>query len=266
MMKPQSPTLGSSPEDVGGEHLLAPAQTAEIGPALGFIDAGENVLLAGDDGEVPVDLGGDTGEEELDVAGVGHQHRPRPHDPSAADEYGPPGVDAPNIVSVVPDGLHAVEVGDLEGLVELLVGGGDRLDVGRCRHGAPPVRAATTAAATRTASALARASCTRTPHAPAAAARAETAAVASSRSTTGRGSSSSASNLPRNDLRLAPTSTGRPRESSLSRWASSAQLCSAVLANPMPGSTMTCSIDTPAATTASIRAASSSCTSRTTSP
>src|SRR3954468_890062 len=264
-MEPQSPTLTSPPEDVGREHLLAAAQTAQIRPALGFLDAGEDVLLAGDDGEVPVDLGGDSGEEELDVAGVGHQHRPRPHDPRAADEYRPTGVNAANIVRVVPDGLHAVEVGDLEGLVELLVGGGDGLDVSRRGHGAPPVRAATTAAATRTASALARASCTRTPHAPAAAARAETAAVASSRSTTGRGSSPSVSSVPRNDLRLAPTSTGRPRESSVSRWASSAQLCSAVLAKPIPGSTMICSIDTPAPTTASMRAASSSCTSRTTS-
>src|SRR3954469_4177352 len=264
-MQPQSPALGSSAEDVGGEHLLAAAQAAEIRSALGVLDAGEDVLLAGDDGEVPVDVGADTGEEELDVVGVGHQHGPRPHDPRAADEYRPARVNAANIVRVVPDGLHAIEVGDLEGLVELLVGGGDRLDVGGRGHGAPPVRAATTAAATRTASALARESCTRTPHVPAAAARAETAAVASSRSTTGRGSSPSASSLPRNDLRLAPTSTGRPRDISVSRCASSAQLCSAVLAKPMPGSTMICSIDTPAATTASTRAASSSCTSRTTS-
>src|SRR3954471_1400010 len=169
-MEPKSPTLGAPPEDVGGEHLLAAAQAAEIRPALGFLDAGEDVLLAGDDGEVSVDLGRDTGQEELDVAGVRHQHRPRPHDPGATDEYGPARVNAANVVRVVPDGLHAVEVGDLEGLVELLVGGSDRVDVGRRGHGAPPVRAATTAAATRTASALARASCTRTAHAPAAAA------------------------------------------------------------------------------------------------
>src|SRR3954468_2610631 len=133
-MEPQSPTLTSPPEDVGREHLLAAAQTAQIRPALGFLDAGEDVLLAGDDGEVSVDLGGDPGEEELDVAGVGPQHRPRTHDPRAADEYGPARVNAANVVRVVPDGLHAVEVGDLEGLVELLVGGGDRLDVSRGSH------------------------------------------------------------------------------------------------------------------------------------
>src|SRR3954453_6569668 len=112
-MQPQSPTLATSPEDVRREHLLAAAQAAQIRPALGFLDAGEDVLLAGDDGEVPVDLGGDAGEEELDVAGVGHQHRPRPHHTRAADEYGPARVNAANVVRVVPDGLHPVEVGDL---------------------------------------------------------------------------------------------------------------------------------------------------------
>src|SRR3954463_11015910 len=147
-MEPQSPTLTSAPEDVGGEHLLAAAQATQIRPALGFLDAGEDVLLAGDDGEVPVDLGVDTGEEELDVAGVGHQHRPRTHDPRAADEYGPARVNAANVVRVVPDGLHAVEGGALQAPVDFLVGGVHRLAVRRGSHEAPPVRAATTAAAT----------------------------------------------------------------------------------------------------------------------
>ena len=54
-------------------------------------------------------------------------------------------------------------------------------------------------------------SCTRTPHAPAVAASALIAAVASSRPSGGRGvPSSSASSSPRNRLRDAPTSTGKP--------------------------------------------------------
>ena len=69
------------------------------------------------------------------------------------------------------------------------------------------------------------------------------------------------------------TSCGRPRPApagpaptSRSRPASSAQLCSARLANPRPGSSTSCSGATPAATTSSTRAVSSAQTSVTTSP
>src|SRR5215475_4409826 len=140
-----------------------------------------------------------------------------------------------------------------------------------------PVQAHVTAPAasrqacpTRTASALARTSWTRTHHAPAAAASAVTATVASSLSANGRAEPSGpASSLPRNRLREAPMMTGKagqpPRRETSARWVSSAQLCSASLANPRPGSTMICSGSTPAATTASTRRSSSSRTSPTTS-
>ena len=80
------------------------------------------------------------------------------------------------------------------------------------------------------------ASCTRTPQAPAWAASTVVASVASSRCSAGRGApSASASSRPRKVLREAPTSTGSPSPTSRSRPASSAQLCSAFLANPRPG-------------------------------
>ena len=98
----------------------------------------------------------------------------------------------------------------------------------------------------RTASSDARTSCTRTPHAPAAAASADVAAVAASRPSGGRGApSASASSAPRNRLRDAPTSTGKPqpvRTPVIDGSArSSAQLCSAFLANPRPGSSTSAS-------------------------
>ena len=132
-------------------------------------------------------------------------------------------------------------------------------------HGRPP--AARTASTVRTASTEAPASCTRTPQAPACAASTVVASVASSRRSAGRTApSASASSRPRKVLREAPTSTGRPRPISRSSPASRAQLCSARLAKPSPGSSTSCSGATPAATTSSTRAMSSAHTSVTTSP
>src|SRR5215813_454655 len=127
------------------------------------------------------------------------------------------------------------------------------------------------ASPTRTASAFPGTSWTRAHHAPAAAARAVTATVASSQPANGRGEpSGAASSLPRNRLREAPIRTGKrgppPRLATWSRWVSSAQLCSASLANPRPGSRMIIPGSTPRATTASTRRRSSSHTSATTSP
>lgn len=109
------------------------------------------------------------------------------------------------------------------------------------------------AASTRTASAVAETSWTRTAQAPRAAARADTAVVAASRARGGRGSpvTGSASNVPRNRLREAPTSTGRPSRAQASILASRAQSSSRALAKPSPGSTITCPGSTPPATTAS---------------
>ena len=118
--------------------------------------------------------------------------------------------------------------------------------------------------ATATASIDAATSCTRTPHAPAAAASAEIAAVAASRPSGGRGApSSSASSAPRNRLREAPTSTGKPeRHAARPARRSSAQLCAAVFAKPRPGSSTIAARSTPASTAASTRASSSARTSR----
>src|SRR5262245_48332103 len=126
------------------------------------------------------------------------------------------------------------------------------------------------ASATRTASAFAGTSWTRAHHAPAVAARAVTATVASSQPANGRGEPSGpASSRPRNRLREAQTRTGKmgppPRLAIWPRWVSSAQLCSASLANPRPGSRMISPGSTPSATTASTRRRSSSHTSPTTS-
>ena len=63
----------------------------------------------------------------------------------------------------------------------------------------------------------------------------------------------------------APASTGCPRPTISSRPASSRQLCSAVLANPSPGSTAIRSGSTPATTSSATRALSSAQTSATTS-
>ena len=111
------------------------------------------------------------------------------------------------------------------------------------------------AAATRTASAEPATSCTRTHQAPAAAASADTAAVARSRASGGAGSPSGpASRCPRNRLRLAPTSTGKPSATSSGSRASSGQLLLPAFAKPSPGSSTTCSSRTPAARSAATRA------------
>lgn len=76
---------------------------------------------------------------------------------------------------------------------------------------------------------------------------------------------SPASTRPRNRLREAATSRGRPRARSSARWATSARSCSACLAKPRPGSRTIRSGAMPPATTASTRAWSSATTSATTS-
>src|SRR3954452_4970981 len=257
-MHPQPPAVAAPPEEVRRHHGRALAErTVRVG------DFSEDVLLARHDREVAVDVRLDAGEEELDVVGVGHDHRPRSQDPRAAEKHGPAGMHAANVVAVVPHGLHAVDVTYFECRVELGIGLGDGVDVGA--HDPSPADSARSRAMTRTASALARTSCTRTAQAPASAATTVSAAVASSRPAVARGPVSSASNVPRNDLRLGPTSSGRPNAKRSPSPASRAQLCSGVLANPNPGSTMTCSGSTPAATTSSTRSRSSAHTSRTTS-
>ncbi len=91
--------------------------------------------------------------------------------------------------------------------------------------------------------------------------------LACSRSSTPRATPSEpASRLPRNDLREAPTSTGKPRRLIGPSPRSSAQLCSAVLAKPRPGSSTIRSRSMPAARIASTRSASSSRTAATTPP
>src|SRR4051794_23423793 len=120
---------------------------------------------------------------------------------------------ATDVLRDVPDRLHTVDIAFLEGCVELGVRGDD----GLLFAGHAPAAASRTRATTRTASALARTSCTRTAQARAAAANVVTAAVASSRSDTGRGAASEPRRLPRNDLRLAPTSSGRPSRINASR-------------------------------------------------
>src|SRR5882757_1137870 len=122
------------------------------------------------------------------------------------------------------------------------------------------------AAATLIASTLGRTLCTRTPQAPPRAAIMVSAVVASSRSAAGRGvPSAAASSRPRNDFLDDPTSTGKPSSTRESRWASSAQSCSATFAKPSPGSIAIRSAATPAARAASTRAHSSRRTSATTS-
>ena len=114
---------------------------------------------------------------------------------------------------------------------------------------------------------VARTSCTRRPHTPRSASSGTRAACACSRSPGGRGvPSGPASRAPRKLLRLAPTSSGRPRAATASRWASSCQLCSPRLAKPRPGSSTTRSGSMPAAVAASQALASSSTTAATTPP
>ena len=127
---------------------------------------------------------------------------------------------------------------------------------GRCSSALPR----TPSRGDRTASRLPATSWTRTHHTPAFAAMAETASVAESRASIDRGSTrrGSASSSPRNRLRDAPMSSGRPeRRRARARCASSAQLCSAFLAKPRPGSSTMRAGSMPAATAASSRARSS---------
>src|SRR3954468_442688 len=93
---------------------------------------------------------------------------------------------AADVVRLVPDGLHAVDVAFFEGGVELRVGGDNRLEISGHRD----AFSASRRAMTRTASALARTACTRTAQTRARAATTVSAAVASSRASTGRGASS----------------------------------------------------------------------------
>src|SRR5579859_1357761 len=96
---------------------------------------------------------------------------------------------------------------------------------------------------------IARTSCTRTTSTPRRIAAATVAAVPSTRSVTGRSSS-----LPMNDLRDVPIRMGWPSSASSGRRRITSQLWSAVLPNPMPGSTSTRSRATPAAMALSVAA------------
>src|SRR5438128_2712498 len=96
--------------------------------------------------------------------------------------------------------------------------------------------------ATRTARTISFTSCTRTMSAPRSTAATTVAVVPSSRSVTGRSSS-----LPMKDLREVPTRIGCPSSLSSENRRKTSQFWSAVLPNPMPGSTITFSFGTPAA-------------------
>ena len=64
------------------EHVAGdPLQGIETATTVRVRDGGEDVLLAGDDRQVAFDVRLDGGEEELDVAGVGHDDRPRAQHP-----------------------------------------------------------------------------------------------------------------------------------------------------------------------------------------
>ena len=106
------------------------------------------------------------------------------------------------------------------------VGGDLRLVVVALAHAAP-----STARATRTASAVARTSCTRTAQAPCAGRRGRRPRRWPRRAR-GRAAGrrrSPASTRPRNRLREAATSSGRPRARSSSRWASEREVVGGVL-------------------------------------
>src|SRR5438067_4912086 len=97
--------------------------------------------------------------------------------------------------------------------------------------------------ATRTARVIWSTSCTRTMSAPLSTAATTVAVVPSSRSVTGRSNS-----LPMNDLRDVPTRMGCPSSRSSVKRRITSQFWSAVLPKPMPGSRITFSPGTPAAT------------------
>ena len=70
---------------------------------------------------------------------------------------------------------------------------------------------------------------------------------------------------PRNDLREAPMTTGRPSATSSSSRRTSSRLCSSVLPKPIPGSSRIRSSAIPSATANAIRASRNALTSATTS-
>src|SRR5207342_1166826 len=103
-----------------------------------------------------------------------------------------------------------------------------------------PIGHRTIASIIRAARTLASTSWTRTTSTTAAMPRAVVARVASSRWSAGRSRT-----RPSVDFRLVPSSTGRPSRRSVPSSRRSSRLCSGVLPNPNPGSTMRSSHGTP---------------------
>src|SRR5579859_311770 len=134
--------------------------------------------------------------------------------------------------------------------------------------GPPAVAVGTWSLSSREAWTVAATSCTRTARTPWTIAHTADASDPSKRSSTGAGGDWApgprpAAIVPRNDLRLAPTITGRPVATSTSRCRSSSRLWRRVLPKPMPGSIHTSG--TPAVSASSARRNRNSRTSVTTS-
>src|SRR5947208_237352 len=108
-------------EDVGREHR-------RDGHALA--DLREDVLRAGDPGEVAHHLGEDLRDREAHLGRALEDGLPRGPHGLPADEERPAGMDALHVLAVGPDRLHLAEVERLEGAVEARVGLLDLLEVG----------------------------------------------------------------------------------------------------------------------------------------
>src|SRR6266496_3071651 len=121
-------------------------------------------------------------------------------------------------------------------------------------HGAPPP--SRIASHTRTTWTISATSCTRTTWAPPSTAAATAAAVPKRRSPTGRSST-----FPMKLFREGPTRTGRSRRRSSGRRRRTSRLCPALLAKPIPGSTITRSRGTPPSSPRRSAASSSAATS-----
>src|SRR5262249_3216647 len=101
----EAPAVGAALEEIGREH------GGDREPAL---DLREDVLGAGDPGQVAARAGAHVGQGEAHLAGVLEDRRPRRPHRLPADQDGPAGMDALHMLVVRPHALHPRQVERLE--------------------------------------------------------------------------------------------------------------------------------------------------------
>ena len=137
----RSVRFGRQPQPVGGVVMDEPPALVvaleQVGGEDGrhthaATDLGQDVLGAGDPGEVATDVHVDLGQREAHLLGVREDRLPRRADGVPAAQQWPARVHAARVLAVHPHPVHLGDVERLEGAIEVGVG---LLDVGGVAHG-----------------------------------------------------------------------------------------------------------------------------------